>query len=997
MVKNAQTTILLIEDSPSDVRLIQELLRTTSRDRFTVITASTLSKALHHLSRDSIDVVLLDLGLPDSQGLATFRAIYEQASRLPIIVLTVSDDEALGQQAVREGAQDFLSKDLLTYDRPTGGVFTRTLRYALERKRTEHELERIARFPQENPNPVMRIARRGHILYANEASDVLLREWGVQRGERVPPDWRTRIADASTRGEASTLEMTVAKRMFLSSIIPVAGEEYVNVYSIDITKRVYAEEALKTSEEQLQTLFESSPIIQLRYDPEGYPVVANRAAREFLGIDDVSAIQHIGIFSSPRISDADKARLRAGKPARYEQTYDFDAIKRQAAFPTTQSGVRHVDFSIAPIFDKDGALEAYLGQVVDITERKRAEEALQQAHEELEQRVQERTEELRHETEQRTCAEEAARAHAQHAETLSSIISAGNQAASLQSALVAMIDTAIELLGLDTGGIFLRDGDTMILQYERGYTPEQRAWSERIPITQRRIARIMAGKPWISDDYQVDVPPEVREMNKNVTSMATIPLVAGGAVVGYYNLASRKHMHHFTEDEQRLLVSIGEEAGAVIARMQAEEDARQHAHRADALSRIILRGNQTSDLQGAVTAMLDGAVDLLGFDGGLLYLRNDIDHVAELHAWRHASDELITQARRVPLTLPNLVPVYRGEAWFSEAYGDKGSSEYREVMNGVQATAVIPLIAGDEVIGHYGVWSTRPHQFAREERTLFETIGREAGSVIGRLRAEEAALQRATMLDSAHDAIITWDVDDHITYWNHGAEQLYGWPRDEAIGKHIHTLLTSTLPEPLERIKSTLTETGRWEGELVHITRTGTTVIVRSHMTLQRAPDGTPTATLEINNDITEQKQAEEQVRAASLYARSLIEASLDPLVTISAEGIITDVNTATEEVTGRSREELIGSDFCNYFTEPEKARAGYKQVFTDAFVRDYPLAIRHKSGRVTDVLYNATVYRDEAGEVQGVFAAARDVTDRKRAEEELQRYSDHLEAIVEE
>ena len=140
--------------------------------------------------------------------------------------------------------------------------------------------------------------------------------------------------------------------------------------------------------------------------------------------------------------------------------------------------------------------------------------------------------------------------------------------------------------------------------------------------------------------------------------------------------------------------------------------------------------------------------------------------------------------------------------------------------------------------------------------------------------------------------------------------------------------------------------------------------------------------------EITERKQAEEAMRKsevlniASKYARSLIEASLDPLVTISAEGKITDVNNATEQVTGCSRQELIGSDFSDYFTEPEEARKGYLQAFTQGFVRDYPLAIRHKSGKVTDVLYNAAVFKNTAGEIQGVFAAARDVTATKQAEE---------------
>jgi PAS domain S-box-containing protein len=136
-------------------------------------------------------------------------------------------------------------------------------------------------------------------------------------------------------------------------------------------------------------------------------------------------------------------------------------------------------------------------------------------------------------------------------------------------------------------------------------------------------------------------------------------------------------------------------------------------------------------------------------------------------------------------------------------------------------------------------------------------------------------------------------------------------------------------------------------------------------------------------NDVTESKRAERERRAASLYARSLLEASLDPLVTISPDGKITDVNRATEFVTGYSREHLIGSDFSDYFTEPEEARKGYQRVFSEGFVKDYPLAIRHTSGSLTDVLYNAVVYKNEAGVVQGVFAAARDMTEIKRMEQE--------------
>jgi len=141
--------------------------------------------------------------------------------------------------------------------------------------------------------------------------------------------------------------------------------------------------------------------------------------------------------------------------------------------------------------------------------------------------------------------------------------------------------------------------------------------------------------------------------------------------------------------------------------------------------------------------------------------------------------------------------------------------------------------------------------------------------------------------------------------------------------------------------------------------------------------------------------QAEEELRAAGAYARSLIEASLDPLVTISPAGKITDVNRATEQVTGVSRDQLIGDDFSNYFTEPQKAREGYQTALADGLVRDFPLTIQHISGKTTDVLYNAVVYKNQAGELQGVFAAARDITQSKQAEEEIHQLNQELEQRV--
>jgi PAS domain S-box-containing protein len=133
--------------------------------------------------------------------------------------------------------------------------------------------------------------------------------------------------------------------------------------------------------------------------------------------------------------------------------------------------------------------------------------------------------------------------------------------------------------------------------------------------------------------------------------------------------------------------------------------------------------------------------------------------------------------------------------------------------------------------------------------------------------------------------------------------------------------------------------------------------------------------------------------RQESQYARSLIEASLDPLFTISPAGKITDINNASIDITEVTRENLIGTDFFEYFTEPDKAREIYKQVFTEGFVADFPLTIR--DGKLTEVLFNGSVYKDEQGKVIGVVVVARDITDHNRVEKELKEASVRAESAT--
>jgi PAS domain S-box-containing protein len=135
-----------------------------------------------------------------------------------------------------------------------------------------------------------------------------------------------------------------------------------------------------------------------------------------------------------------------------------------------------------------------------------------------------------------------------------------------------------------------------------------------------------------------------------------------------------------------------------------------------------------------------------------------------------------------------------------------------------------------------------------------------------RMRAEEALRKQANLLELAHDAIIVRDLDDRITYWNSGAEETYGWLRQEALGKLAQVLLHPTYPSDLEAVKSELIREGRWDGELTQTCRDGRRIVVASRWALQRDDSGKPAAMLQINTDITERKQAEEKLRRSEQF-----------------------------------------------------------------------------------------------------------------------------------
>ncbi len=270
-----------------------------------------------------------------------------------------------------------------------------------------------------------------------------------------------------------------------------------------------------------------------------------------------------------------------------------------------------------------------------------------------------------------------------------------------------------------------------------------------------------------------------------------------------------------------------------------------------------------------------------------------------------------------------------------------------------------------------------------------------------RKRAEEALKESESryrsIFENTGTAMLIFDENKKIVLANKQFEQLTGFTISEIEGKKSWTEFVH--PDDLNKTESLERKCGLSfkksadDCEFRIVNRNNDTYHVLASI------DWIPPTTRKVLAllDITSLKKVEKEKRDASLYARSLIEASLDPLVTINADGKIMDVNQATESVTGLGSTMLIGSSFTDYFTEPDKAHEGYLEVFSKGFIRDYPLAIRHTNGKVTNVLYNASLYKNEAGEIQGIVAEARDIKERLEAEQAILKTNEMLRSITSE
>jgi len=293
--------------------------------------------------------------------------------------------------------------------------------------------------------------------------------------------------------------------------------------------------------------------------------------------------------------------------------------------------------------------------------------------------------------------------------------------------------------------------------------------------------------------------------------------------------------------------------------------------------------------------------------------------------------------------------------------------------------------------------------------------------VVKNQSAEAAFREKAHLLEVAHDAIFVRDRNELITYWNRGAEELYGWTRDEAVGKKSHELLHTVFPAPLEELTRIVLQSGRWEGELIHRKRDGTQVIAASRWSLQQDEHGRAIGTLETNNDITDRKRADAELQRSERRFRNIFEttgvsiweedfsrvkAAIDAL---KAEGVsdfrqyvtehpdfvqqaiamvkVVDVNDATVRLfAADSKAELLGSLDRIFLPETREVFAG-ELVAIASGQRSFgsETVLQTLKGDRLDVLFTMT-FPLETEKFESVLVSITDITAHKRTQEALQQ-----------
>ena len=303
------------------------------------------------------------------------------------------------------------------------------------------------------------------------------------------------------------------------------------------------------------------------------------------------------------------------------------------------------------------------------------------------------------------------------------------------------------------------------------------------------------------------------------------------------------------------------------------------------------------------------------------------------------------------------------------------------------------LAAGARALAR-GDFQHKVHVAGNDELALLGRTFNQAARQLQELYEE--LRDQANLLSLTHDSIYVRDKNAIIRYWNRGAEALYGWSAEEAVGEVAHELLKTVFPMPLEQLEAELFRSGRWEGELCQSIKDGTQVVVATRWSVKRDEGGAPVAILVTSNDITQHKRAEESLRESEMRFRTFVDHAGDALFVYDLEQrTVVDVNRQACESLGYAREEIIGKKPIAFHPDSYQ---GEIELVAERAAKGETVFDTHCHRRKDGTLFPVEVHTSRVlyGGRQFLLMIARDISDRLRAEEAVRQSEKQLREVIE-
>jgi PAS domain S-box-containing protein len=643
--------------------------------------------------------------------------------------------------------------------------------------------------------------------------------------------------------------------------------------SLDVTELKQTEEALRESQQQLADIINFLPDATFVIDREGKVISWNRAIERMTGVKAEDMLgkgnyEYALLFHGARRPILIDLVLHPKEEveASYENIERKEsALAGEVYMPALKGGAVCLFGTASILHDSKGNIVGAIESVRDITDRKRSDEELASYRAHLEDLVKERTatlaevnEQLRCEIEERTKAEQALRESQQMLQSVLDTIPVRVFWKNLESKYLG----CNRPFALDAG---LQSPDEII-----GRNDFEVGWVEQAELYRSDDRLVMeTGRPKLG----YEEPQTTPDGNRIWLRTNKVPLLdAEGRMKGvlgtYEDITENKRIQE--------------------ALLRAHERLKMAQHGAGA-------GTWDWDITTGQMEWSDRLFEIFGLDSKKA--------TASLELWEsllHPEDREAAAARSIRAITEqnNLASEYRivlpdGQLrWINTL----GCCAYDEYGSPVRMDGICMDITERK----------RMEDVIRNARDELEVLVQERTEDL--LRANDLLREQASLLDLAHDAILVRDPHGRVLYWNQGAEKTYGWTRDEARGQVAHELLQTQFPEPQEGIWTQLMEAGEWEGELNHIKRNGSPMIMESRQALQRNLDGEPSGILEINRDITKRKEAEANIVRAKVLLQAVFDGISDPLLLIDKYATVAMLNEAARKyfkVTGS--EEAVG------------------------------------------------------------------------------------------